>query len=135
MSSGITIEAEERDLLYHRIMIHLSGIDAVWLAAHHEDFAAADRLGRQFSDELQLVLDDLGWGDTRGDDPVQLTSAPDVMRRVFELLRDLAGSEGGDRKTRAGIIRHIEEENRAVRELCERLLAGLAPRMDSPDHA
>jgi hypothetical protein len=125
MSGPITISAEERDLLYHRIMIHLSGIDAVWLAARHEDFAAADRLGRQFSDELQLVLDDLGWGETRGDEPVQLSSPPDVVRRVIEHLRDLASAEDVDDRKSREATRLEEEEVREVQEVCVRLLGAL----------
>lgn len=82
MSGSITISAEERDLLYDRIVIHLSGIDRVWLAVRDSDFEAADRFSRQVCDELQLILDDLGWGETRGEAPVVLTSPPDVVRRV-----------------------------------------------------
>lgn len=59
----LTISAEERDLLHNRVLVHLSGIDAVWLAARNRDFEAANRLGGEFCDELQLVMDDLGWGD------------------------------------------------------------------------
>lgn len=125
MSEAITISAEERDLLYHRIMIHLSGIDAVWLAARHKDFAAADRLGRQFCDELQLVLDDLGWGETRGGEPIELTSPPDVVRRVVEHLRDLAGAEEAEERKSREAMRREEEESREVREVCDGLLEAL----------
>lgn len=125
MSDAITISSEDRDLLYHRIMIHLSGIDAVWLAAHHKDFAAADRLGRQFSGELQLILDDLGWGETRGDEPVRLTSPPEVVRRVVEHLRDLASAEEAEDRKNREAVRLDEEESQEVRGVCDRLLGAL----------
>jgi hypothetical protein len=35
----------------------------VWLAVSHKNYDAADRLGREYSDDLRLVLDDLGWGE------------------------------------------------------------------------
>lgn len=125
MNEPITISAEERDLLYHRILIHLSGIDRVWLAARHHDYVEADRLGRQVCDELQLLLEDLGWGETRGDDPVEMTSPPERVRRVVELLRDLANAEeAGERRSREA-MQNAEVENREVRELCDRLLAAL----------
>jgi hypothetical protein len=109
----ITISAKDRDTLYHRIFIHLSGIDAVWLAARHRDFTAADRLGQEFCDELHLVMDDLGWGESRGDAPVELTSPPEALRRIFERLRRVALEEDGD------------EEDREVRAVCDRALAAL----------
>lgn len=125
MSKPITISAEERDLLYHRILIHLSGIDRVWLAARHHDFEEADRLSRQVRDELQLILDDLGWGETRGEGPVELTSPPDVVRRLAVFLRDLASAEDVDEREERQEIKVAEAENREVRELCDRLLAAL----------
>lgn len=124
MSGPLTISAEERDLLYHRILIHLSGIDRVWLAARHHDFEKADRLSRQVRDELQLILDDLGWGETRGEEPVELTSPPAVVRRLAAFLRDMASAEDADGEERQE-IKAAEAENREVRELCDRLLAAL----------
>lgn len=122
MNDPITISAEERDLLYHRILIHLSGIDRVWLAARHHDYGEADRLGRQVCDELQLVLEDLGWGETRGQEPVEMTSPPERVRRVAELLRDLANAEETDERRSREAMQNAEAENREVRALCDRLL-------------
>jgi hypothetical protein len=124
-TAPVMISAEDRDLVYHRILIHLSGIDAVWLAARHRDFASADRLGQEFCDELHLVMDDLGWGDNRGDAPIELTSPPEVVRRVFGRLRHVAAAENlGEGKSRE-LQREAEEENRRVREICDEILAGL----------
>ncbi|HEU4634892.1 MAG TPA: hypothetical protein VFS41_01845 [Edaphobacter sp.] len=41
----IIISPKQRDLLYDQILVRLSGIHAVWLAARNEDFETADRLG------------------------------------------------------------------------------------------
>ena len=116
MAEPITITAAERDLLYHRIMVHLSGIDRVWLAARHKDYEEADRLGRQVCDELHLLLDDLGWGDTRGEEPVELTNPPEVVRRVVEFLREQARAEDADERKDREAMQSAEEENREVRE-------------------
>ena len=124
MSEPIAISAEERDLLYHRIMLHLAGIDRVWLAARHHDYEEADRLGRQVCDELQLVLDDLGWGETRGE-PVVLTTPPQVVRRVAEFLREPVSAEAPDERRGAETRRVAGDEDRQVRELCGRLLDAL----------
>ena len=125
MSGPITISAEERDLLYHRILIHLSGIDRVWGAVENLNFEEADRLSRQFSDELQLILNDLGWGEGRGEGPVELTSSPDVVRRTALLLRDLAKAEDAHERVEREEMKAAEAENRRVRKLCDRLLAVL----------
>lgn len=127
--AAVTISAEDRDLIYHRILLHLSGIDAVWLAARHRDFARADQLSQEFCDELHLVMDDLGWGDTRGDAPVELSSPREVLRRVFERMRDVAAEEDqhmqkGER-AQLDNPREREDENRQVRAVCERVLAAL----------
>lgn len=55
---SITITAAQRDAIYDEVLIHLSGIEGLWLAIEREDYATADRLGREFAD-LTLVLDDL----------------------------------------------------------------------------
>lgn len=101
----ITITAKQRDALYGEVLTHLSGIGDLWLAVQGEDFATADRLGRQFADDLTLVLDDLGWGEGT-EDPIELTMAPDPLRRVLVHLRGRAE-------------RHAQSEDEAISELQE----------------
>jgi hypothetical protein len=121
----VTITAEQRDALYDRILDRLSGIGDVWLAANSEDFAAAGRLGREYSDELRLVLDDLGWGDGPGSDSLELESPPDVLRRVFARLRDTTATERDAQATSWAESRTLEERNRLVGEACARVLREL----------
>ncbi len=122
MTRRIVIASEERDLLCHRILIHLSGIDRVWLTAESENLEQAGRLGRKVCDEMQLVLDDLGREDTKDGESVELTCGPEIVRRVVEFVRDSAVAEGTyERKWR--VATHVaEEENRRVTEMCEGLL-------------
>lgn len=133
----ITISAAERDLLYDRILIHLSGIESVWLAAHHRDYDAAERLGRQYSDELLIILDDLGWGETRRDEPVVLTSSPDLIRRVIESLREVVEAEDADERKGREAMRKAQVENQEVRAMCEVVLGRLdqAPRVGTAEDA
>ena len=121
----ITISAAERDLLYDRIMIHLSGIESVWLSAHHRDYDAAEQLGRQYSDQLLIVIDDLGWGETRGDEPVVLASPPDLIRRVINSLREVVEAEDADERKGREAMRKAQEENQEVRAMCEVVLGQL----------
>lgn len=59
----VTINSAQRDALYDQILDRLSGIGDIWLAASAKEYETADRLGREYSDELRLVLEDLRWGD------------------------------------------------------------------------
>lgn len=121
------ITAAERDALYEQIHARLSGIDDVWLSVAAGDYRRADRVGREFSDELRLLLDDLGWGEGGGE-PLELATPPDVLRRI--LTRMQARAEGQ---------RQVEEEERAERrpreertqrllEACGRMLGELGGR-------
>jgi hypothetical protein len=123
MIASIQISAEQRDALYDRILVHLSGIEAVYLAVEEEDFAKADRLSREFCDELRLVTDDLGWGERHDEEVVELTSPPDVLRRVMNRLRaDADGLDEEDEQMRAE-LQERTDRSRKVREACDRILA------------
>lgn len=78
---------------------------------------------------MHLLLDDLGWGETRGEQPVTLTSPPEVVRRVVEFLREQARAEDADERKDREAMRSAEEENREVREVCDGVLdqLGQAP--------
>lgn len=121
---SVRISAAERDALYEEIYVRLSAIDEVWMAAEAKDFAHADRLAREFSDDLRLILDDLGWGDGGGE-PFELTSPPDVLQRVCtrmrgraEELQEVEGEERAERQVR-------EERTRRTLETCRRVLEGI----------
>lgn len=121
---NLTITAAQRDALYDQIFDRLSGIGDVWIAASNENYDLAARLGREYSDDLRLVLDDLGWGEGLGG-PIGLTTPPDVLRRALTRLRDAAVNlDAGQEKERAE-VREAEERNRLVVEACRRVLAGL----------
>ena len=136
VAEPITITAEDRDLLYHRILIHLSGIDRVWLAARHSDFNEADRLGRQVCDELRLVLDDLGWGERRGEEPIELTTPVEAVRRVVGFLADQARAEDAAEGRERKAMQAEADENSEVKSMCNCLveaLGGPESREGSPD--
>lgn len=123
--SAVTITHAQRDAVYDQILDRLSGIDDVWLAVSTERYETADRLGREYSDELWLILDDLGWGDGPEADTIELTTPADVLRRVFGRLRDTAATEQTHRQ--AGWVENREEEERSrlVGEACQVVLAML----------
>jgi hypothetical protein len=121
---SVRITAAERDALYEQIYVRLSGIDEVWMAAEANDYARAERVAQEFSDDLRLILDDLGWGEGSGK-PLELTTPPDVLRRICtrmrcraEAQRELEAEEWAERQPR-------EERAERALETCRRVLGEL----------
>lgn len=119
-----TITSEQRDALYHNILDRLGGIGDVWTAANNGDYNTADRLGREFSESLLLVLSDLGWGEGIGE-PIELRTPPDVLRRVLTRLRDTALSHSDSLEKEGQESRELEQRNSLVIEACRTVLADI----------
>jgi hypothetical protein len=120
-----TITAEQRDALYDQIFDRLSGIGDVWLAVCAKNYDAATRLGREYSDDLHLILDDLGWGEGTGES-IELTTPPDVLRRLFPRLHDAAVKYSASQKAQRDEVMEIDERSRLVAEACQSVLADLS---------
>lgn len=121
---SVTISGEQRDALYEQILVRLSGIGDVWLAVCAENYDDAGRLGREYSDDLRVLSDDLGWGEGRSTS-IELTTPPDVLRRVLGRLRDAALGHSASQAQEWAEAREEEERNRLVTEVCRSLLADL----------
>lgn len=122
----VVISSEQRDALYDQILVRLSGIEDIWVAASSENYETADRLGREYSDELRLVLDDLGWGNgPELKTMIELTTEPDVLRRVLGRLGEAAAAEREYRQSAWVENRKLEERNRLVGETCRLVLTAL----------
>jgi hypothetical protein len=120
----ITVTAEQRDALYEQIAIRLTGIDGVFKAFSERDFEVFERLAREFSDNLRLMLDDLGMGAGSGE-AVELTSPPDVVRRVMERLRSAAESRNAVEKKEQSEAEANRAQNVLVLETCQSVLSAL----------
>lgn len=121
----VTITHAQRDAVYDQILDRLSGIEDIWLAASTQRYETADRLGRGYSDELRILLEDLGWGDGPESETIELTTDGEVLRRVFTRLRDTAAEERADRQAGWTEGREHEERNRLVEEACEVVLTSV----------
>jgi len=121
---ALTITKAQRDALYDQILDRLSGIGDVWLAVGAKNYDAARRLGRDYSDDLRLVTDDLGWGEGVPGG-IELTTPPDVLRRVFGRLHDSAVSHTASQAHEWAEAKEMEERNRVVTEVCRNVLANL----------
>jgi hypothetical protein len=121
----LTITAGQRDLLYEEILIRLAAVGDINLALKQKDWEAATRLGMAFSDDLRLVSQDLGWGPRQADEPVELTSPPDVLRRAMSRWRDaLLGIDAAQESERKS-LRESQTRNYVVVEACRSVLANL----------
>jgi hypothetical protein len=121
---SVTITAAQRDALYDQILDRLSGIGDIELAIEAENYDDAERIGRDYCDDLRLLLDDLGIGDGDGK-PVALVTPPDVLRRILPRLRERAERHSASLEPEWDEARSVKERNRLVSEACEAVLADL----------
>jgi len=121
---SVLITAAERDALYDQIYVRLSGIDNLWLVVQDEDWEAAERLAREYTDELRLVLEDLGWGEGGGE-PLQLKAPPEVLRRVLTRMQEQAEAQQEAEEEERAEGRLREEQGQRLMQACRRVLAEL----------
>lgn len=118
------ISAAERDALYEQIYVRLSGIDEVWSAVETEDYEQADKVAREFCDDLRLVLDDLGWGAGSGGS-LELVTPPAVLRRVFTRMQAKAEDQRALEEEERAESRLREERTEQLLGACRRVLGEL----------
>lgn len=114
----VRISAAHRDAIYDQIVDRLTGIGDLWLAVEKEDYKAATKLAREYTDYLTLVLTDLGWGAGPGRS-IELETPPDILRRVFPRLEELAAGQlahGPEPQVQEAL--ELEERSRLVLEAC-----------------
>ncbi len=131
-SPTIKITSDQRDALYEQVRNHLSGLSDVFLAMEtHRDYATAERLGIQFSEDMRL-LGDLGWHKDNGGSQVELTMAPDELAALIKRLRDEARGGLADMVEEHEAIAgdKVAEEYEAAIRACDVVLVSLDPGED-----
>jgi hypothetical protein len=121
---SLAITAAQRDALYDQILDRLSGIGDIEVAIRVKDYDAAERIGREYSDDLRLLLEDLGIGDGDGE-LVELSTPPQVLRRILPRLRESALNHTASLESEWIEVREVKERNQLVSEACESVLNGL----------
>jgi hypothetical protein len=120
----VTITAAQRNALYDQVLNRLSGIGDIVLAIKLENYDLAERLGREYSDDLRLLLDGLGFGNGDGQ-AVELTASPEVLRRVLPRIRDWALDLAANQEPEWAEASKMKQRNQLVVETCEAVLADL----------
>lgn len=118
------ITTARRDAVYQQITESLQNTGDLPLLVEHGDLASARRLAREISDDLQLVLDGLGWGETSSGGEVELDLPAVQLRRTFSRLRERAieEREAGFREPTAGGQAPYERALIVI-ETCDQVLA------------
>lgn len=122
-----TITTKERNALYLEIILRLGNIEALSRAIVAEDFETADQIGREVSDFLIVLLNDLGWGEippaeSRG---FELITEPRVLRRVLERLHGLATIQYESDRRDARAAKADEAHSEFTMNTCSKLLDDL----------
>jgi hypothetical protein len=129
-----TIARHQRDGLYELVRNHLGSVGDLWHALEdEEDFAKAERLGRQLGENLRL-LDDIGWQEKDDRESFELTMPPHELAQALKRLHDEAAAVlSGSATERES--READDETDARFQLgldvCEEVLVGLG-REDEP---
>ena len=123
-----TIDRHQRDGLYELVRNHLGSVGDLWNALEQEeDFATAERLGMEFSEDFRLLAD-IGW---------QPTGRPRVVRADDAAARPDGSAEAPARRSRGRALgsgteresREADAETDARFQLgldaCEEVLVGL----------
>jgi hypothetical protein len=117
------ITAPQRDAVYRQVTGRLRNAGDLSLLVEHGDFIAARRLSREVSDDLLLVLDALGWGETSSGGYVELDLPAEQLRRTFSRLRERAVEERDASPPTEGQAPY--ERALIVIETCDQVLAAV----------
>ena len=116
-----TIAAVQRDALYDQILDRLTGIGDIEIAIRAGNLEAADQLAREYVDDLQLLVNDLGVGEGTGE-TVELITPPEVLRRVLVRLRELAVGQASSLEVELDEIHQIMARSGHIVDACASVL-------------
>jgi hypothetical protein len=117
------ITSDRRDAVYQQIRDQVRQSGDLTVLFERGELGAARRLAREMTDDLQLVLDGLGWGETRSGGCVELDLPPDQLRRTFSRLRERAVEQREASSQEAAEDQTPYERSLIVIETCDQVLA------------
>jgi hypothetical protein len=117
------ITSDGRDAIYQQIRQQVRHSGDLTVLFEHGELGAAKRLAREVTDGLQLILDGLGWGETRSGGCVELNLPADQLRRTFSRLRERAVEQREASSQEADEDQSSYERSLMVIEICDQVLA------------
>ena len=132
-NTTITITREQRQPLHRLVTQHISGIGDVDMKLSADDFAAAERLGLEYSEDIRM-LNDLGWDPDDERESFDLTLPQhDLMEALKRLRHDAEDGLSEKEEQRA---REEADEVKAYFEraldVCRELIDTLDTRGERP---
>jgi hypothetical protein len=123
-----TIDRDQRNGLYELVRNHLGAISDLWIALEEsEDFAVAERLGLEFSEDLRLLAD-IGWRPREERETFELTMPALDLMEVLKRLHDEAAvvltESPGERDSREEDA-ETEARFQLGLDACEEVLVGI----------
>jgi hypothetical protein len=127
-ATTITINREQRDGLYELIRNHLGSVGDLWDALEEtRDFAKAEQLGNEFSEDFRLLAD-IGWGEEEGRESFELTmpvhDLMELVKRLHDEAEQVLVGKGTERQSREA-ERATEGRYLDGLDACEELLLKL----------
>ena len=126
------IDRDQRDGLYELVRNHLGSIEDFWVALERtRDFAKAEQLGLEFSEDFRL-LRDIGWDEHDERETFDLTMLThdlmELLKRLHgEAVKILVGSGSSEARSHRDDL-DTEQRFQLGYEACQAMLAELDPR-------
>lgn len=117
-----TIDRDQRDGLYELVRHHLYSIEDLWIAfGRSRDFATAERLGEEYSEDFRLLAD-IGWVADDDRESFELTMPPlDLIETApAPSQRSREGSGRVGHRARVPRSRRRDQRPLPARPLCLR---------------
>jgi hypothetical protein len=123
--SAPKITSAQRDAIYQQILDQMGKAGDLSLLVEQGDLGAARRLAREVSDDLQLVLDALGWGETTSGGEVELDLPAEQLRRTFARLHERAVEQQEASSQEPAATQAPYERALIVIETCDQVLTAV----------
>ncbi len=129
------IDRDQRDGLYELVRNHLGAIGDLWIALEQSgDYASAERLGREFAEDLRLLAD-IGWkpADYRREFALTMpaTELTALLGRLREEAETILIGSAAERRAREGDIATTERYQLGY-EACGAVLCDIGPPAEDP---
>jgi hypothetical protein len=115
----VTISRAQLDAIYELVINHLTAIGDVWLCVERCECATAERIGREFAEDLRR-LKNLGWAAHIDGETVALSQPPDEPKRTLARMHHgawgrWAPTSRGSRTRRTSLNETLRPPRRSAR--------------------
>jgi hypothetical protein len=126
LSMSITISKEKCEALctYFESTFDSVAFSRLWQTVEAGELETANRIAMEYSQGLYFIVKDLHWGVGLADE-VELSSDPQLLRRVFTRVREDASRIRANQEPEQTEARQAEERIRLLEDACQDVLSAL----------